>query len=178
MHTKDGIHTEGTLQVDGAATLTGAVTTGGALTAGGAVTSGGDVDTANTTASAVKKNGANGQSVEIGEVSEELTIAAAATTASTIEIPIDSVCLGIACRVTVVIPTATDWDIGITGDTARFGATIAVAADTTHINPGDVLFDPYTSATTLLITPQASPGAATGKVRISIFYMKLTAPTS
>lgn len=178
MHTKDGIHTEGTLLVDGAATITGALTQTGAAALAGALAVGGSITSEGPTANVIKLVGANGESIELGKVSEELTIAAAATTASAIEIPIDSVCLGIACRVTVVIPTATDWDIGITGDTARFGATIAVAADTTHVNPGDVLFDAYTSATTLLITPQASPGAATGKVRITIFYLKFTAPTS
>lgn len=121
--------------------------------------------------------GANGQAVNILMLSELTTIAAAATTDTTIEIPAGSIVIGVSVRVTTVIPTAATFDVGIAGATTRYGTGIAVAADTTNPGTNDGLRY-YAAATKIRFTPNATPGAATGRVRTTIQYITITPPTS
>jgi hypothetical protein len=120
--------------------------------------------------------GPSGALTKFGYLTELTTIAAAATTDTTIEIPANSVLLGVSGYVHTVIPTATDFDLGISGATNRFANDIAVAATTAF--PNIVSPAIYTTATKLRFTPQATPGAATGKVRLYVSYYTVTAPTS
>ena len=112
---------------------------------------------------------------------EELTIAAAASTDSANSIPVNAVVRFVAVRVTTVIP----------GPATVFTVTGATSSTVFHVTSGGVLVaatttdvgttnSGYTNGATqkVRITPDANPGAGTGKVRITICYDEITAPTS
>jgi hypothetical protein len=128
----------------------------------------------------------NGGYWEHGTASELLTIAAAATTDTTANLlPVDAVIESVTVRVTTLIPTAVTFTVGDATTAARFATGVAVAAGTTavgllHRNP-DVAAaaGPVQSAAAKVrITPNAQPAAATGVVRIQVFYSKWVAPTT
>ena len=119
--------------------------------------------------------------------SEEITIAAAASTDSTANLlPANSLIEAVVCRVTALLPTAATFSIGDATQTARFGTGIAVAAGTTNVgiiqhNPDLASADlgpVQAAAAKIRITPNASPAAATGKIRVSVFYSLFAAPGS
>lgn len=126
--------------------------------------------------------GPNGSSMKWLYVTENMTIAAAATSTSAANLlPSNSRIMAVAYRVTTVIPTAATFEIGVTGDVSRFGTGVLVAAGTT----GDTysLATPLNemqnkTATQILITPNLTPAAATGRVRIVVWYMIVNSLTS
>jgi len=150
-------------------------------------------DTANTLA---QKNanadqfsrlyGANGGYWERGVNSELLTIAAAPTTDTTGNLlPANAIIEAVVVRVTTVIPTAATFTVGEATTAARFATGVAVAADTTavgllHRNPADAdAAGPVQSAAAKVrITPDVQPAAATGIVRIEVFFSRFVPPTS
>lgn len=111
-------------------------------------------------------------------VTESLTIAAAATTASATTIPAGAILLAVSVRVTTVIPTAATFTVTTTtGGTTLNTAAVAVAANST--DPGTAAGASYrAAATTVTITPSSTPGAATGVVRLQFYYLQVTPPTS
>lgn len=117
-----------------------------------------------------------GAGLNIKSLSAVLTIAAAATTTSTVQIPAGAVVLGVSCRVTTVIPTAATFSVGHAGSAALWGTGISTAAGTT--NTGAAVPALFASATSLLITPNASPADNSGRLRVVIHYYLPTAPTS
>lgn len=119
----------------------------------------------------------NGQGLEVKVLTELTTIAAAATTDTTIQIPAGAQAIAASARVVTVIPTATTFDIGVAVDSTRYGDGIAVAAGTTHRGTNDGIRY-YDVATSIRITPDATPAAGTGQVRITIHYIVITPPTS
>ena len=130
--------------------------------------------------------GANGGYWEKGVNSELLTIAAAATTDTTGNLlPVDAVIESVSVRVVTVIPTAATFTVGDATTAARFATGVAVAAGTTavgllHRNP-DVAAaaGPVQSAAAKVrITPNTAPGAATGQVRVQVFFSRWVAPTT
>jgi hypothetical protein len=123
---------------------------------------------------------ANGAKMTPFIQSEELTIAAAPTSDTTMTLTAGDFVLAVVCRVTTVIPTAATFDIGVAGATTRFGTGIDVAAGTTNIIPGTQNTNPVTTAAALAIrvTPNAQPADNTGRLRITIMGFRPTAPTS
>lgn len=119
----------------------------------------------------------NGQLLGIKQLTELTTIAAAATTDTAIQIPANAIVIAVSVRVTVVIPTATAFDYGVSGATNRYGAAISPAANTTFPGTIDALRY-YAAAAAIRITPDATPAANTGRVRVTIHYLDVTAPTS
>ena len=104
-------------------------------------------------------------------LTELLTIAAAATTDTSIQIPANSWVNSVSALVTVVIPTATTFDHGISGATTRYGSATSVAATT--FAPGTIDGRRYyASATAIRITPDNTPAANTGRVLVTIHYNK------
>jgi hypothetical protein len=123
-------------------------------------------------------NAATGQAVTMHSLTELTTIAAAASTDTAIEIPANALVYAVSVRVTVIIPDATTFDVGIAGATTRYGTGLAVAADTT--SPGTLDAVRYYAASTairlsMIGTP---PAADTGRVRVTIHYIAVTPPTS
>ena len=121
----------------------------------------------------------DGQQFGLHSLTELTTIAAAATTDTTIQIPVNAIVIGVSVRVTTVIPTAATFTvIGTTSSTAfQTGASISTAATTTDVGTKSC---PYlnTTAQTIRITPNLTPADNTGRVRATIHYMAVTAPTA
>jgi len=121
---------------------------------------------------------ANGKALNVKMLTELTTIAAAATTDTTIQIPANSLVIAVTVRVTTVIPTATTFDIGVAGATNRYGDDLSTAATTTHSSPGTTNPTIYASAVSLRFTPNLTPINDSGRVRTTIYYIDATAPTS
>lgn len=123
--------------------------------------------------------GANGTYRDQGTISELLTIAAAASSTTTMSIPANAVVYAVTVRVTVVIPTAATFTV--TGNTSGtefdVAGGVAVAANTTDV--GTALC-PYRNgaAQTIRITPNVQPAADTGRVRVTIHYYFIQPHTS
>lgn len=121
--------------------------------------------------------GANGQAGTLKSLTELTTIAAAATTDTTIQFPANCHPIGVSVRVTVVIPTAATFDVGDAGTPTLFNAALSTAANTTGKNAPSA-YTRYTAATSVRITPNLVPAANTGRVRVTLYYIDFTAPTS
>ena len=131
------------------------------------------------TATAFRVYAGNGGFIaNVQSVTESLTIAAAATTVSVTSIPANAILLGVSVRVTTVIPTAATFTYATTvGATALSTAAVSTSANST--DPGTAAGASYrAAATTVTITPNVTPGAATGVVRLQYYYLQITPPTS
>lgn len=158
--------TSGILQI--ASPSTGSIT----LSSGNAIAT-----TIDSSQNQLYSTGSNGQSLNIKHLTELTTIAAAATTDTVIQIPANCIVIGVSVRVVTVIPTAATFNYGVAGFTARYGTGIAVAATTTYPGMDDgTRF--YSTAISIRITPNLTPAAATGQVRVTIAYFDTTVPTS
>ena len=105
---------------------------------------------------------ANGQEVKLRTVTELLTIAAAATSVTTMEIPLNAVVFAVSVRVTTVIPTAATFTV--TGNTSGTQFDVAGGVSTV-VNTTDVgtALCPYKNgaAQTIRITPNLTPADKT-----------------
>lgn len=130
--------------------------------------------------------GATGQSVQIMHITELITLAAAATSDSVADLlPANALILGVTARVTVTTPTTATLSIGDPTTAARFASGMAIAAGTTQTS--FIAFNPANtnaagpvqgSAAKIRITPNATPGNALGRVRVTVFYISLVPSTS
>jgi hypothetical protein len=119
-----------------------------------------------------------------GEATELVVIAAAATTDTVGNLlPANSVIRAVAVRVTVLIPTAATFKVGDATTDTRFATGVLVAAGTTNVGlthvdqtgaPGPI----QAAAAKVRITPNLTPGAATGRVRVTVYFDTFVAPTS
>ncbi len=122
--------------------------------------------------------GANGTYRDEGTISELLTIAAAASSTTTMSIPANAVVYGVSVYVVTVIPTAATFTvIGNTSTTAFNTAAVGVAAGSSDVGTGNC---PYKNgaAQTIRITPNVQPADNTGRVRITIHYYFIQVATS
>jgi hypothetical protein len=124
-------------------------------------------------------NGTNGQAItDLQTLTELTTIAASPTTTTTIQMPANSVVLGVAVRVTVAIPTATTFTVGDAGSATRF-STAAVSVNVNSTDPGTKAGAYYNAtAAGIVITPNGTPANTNGRVRVVIYYYSVTPPTS
>lgn len=124
----------------------------------------------------------NTASIKIQSISENVVIAAAASSNSATNLlPANAIIFGVSYRVTTIIPTATTFKIGDSIDSARYGTGISTAATTTSSSLLNTFpLAPYTNdiARTILITPNVTPGAGTGTVRVTVFYITIGPPGS
>lgn len=118
----------------------------------------------------------NGASIQRGYVTELVTVAAAATTTSTVQIPAGARVVAVTYRVTVQPTGTTSFGIGVSGSATRFGSSVSSNANTTGVSYGDNTR--YASATGILITPNTSPSDALGRIRVVVEYELATAPTA
>lgn len=119
--------------------------------------------------------GGNGQRARIKYATELTTIAASPDTDTAIQVPANAIILGVSVRVTVQPGGTSTLDIGISGDTTRYVTGMSSAATTTAVK---ARVDAYASATSIRITPNTTPSDAAGRVRVTIHYLDLVAPTS
>ncbi len=118
--------------------------------------------------------GAFGSALKVGVVEQLVTLSGASTTAAT-PIPADCIVLGVGSRTVTAITGATSYEVGVSGNLSQFGSGLGIAAGSTNygiIGPTGIY-----SATPLVIT--AAGGSFTGgAVRLAIFYLQITPPTS
>lgn len=134
----------------------------------------------------VLAKGTNGSALTLTYAEEEVTLSTSgATTDSTANLlPAKSLILGVVARVTTTVTTATDWKLGDASTDDRFtAANSTMTAGTTDVSV--TLWDHskaagYTpwqvAAAKVRITTTGTPGA--GKIRVGVYALTLTAPTS
>ena len=174
--------TNGTWTADVVTRAYGGTGLSAAGTSGNVLTSNGTNWTSATPgASGYTISGANGQSYTLGYKTELTTIAAEATSATTITIPADAILKAVTMRVTVAPPGTTTMVVTATTSLSvlQVGASMSTALNTTNVGTnawGNNYFS--VAAQTITFTPNATPSDATGRVRVDIFYELATPPTS
>lgn len=128
------------------------------------------------TRSAAFDGSGNGDAVRLETISELVTVADAATTATTIEIPAGARVRAVAIRVVTQPPGTTSVQVGITGTATRFLDGISTVADTTAVSAAELTR--FASATALLLTPNGPPSDDTGRIRVVVHYEIISAPTA
>jgi hypothetical protein len=121
--------------------------------------------------------GANNQAATLETKTELITIAAAATTDSVFSVPGGAIVFGVGARVVSAIPTAATFTITgaatgtsyATGVSTAAGATVAGTSNCPKV---------LSQSDGIRITPNATPGDATGTVRITVYYLRVMPPTS
>lgn len=132
------------------------------------------------TDSAIARTGANGQAlIAFQTLTELVTVAAAATTDTTIQMPAGAHIWAVSARTTVVIPTATSYSVGDSGLATRFNtANVGVAANSTDPGTKAGVYYNASALSVRLTMNGGTPAANTGRVRITIYYTTVTPPTS
>lgn len=121
---------------------------------------------------------ANGQYLAVKSLTELLTIAAAVTSTTTIQKPANSIILGVSVRNTVAVTCTSTYTVGDSTSATRF-STVAVSKAVNTTNDGTKAGAYYNAtAEGIIITPDTTPSDATGRVRVTIHYLAMTAPTS
>lgn len=163
------------------------VTSGGAtVTAGGVTVTAGDI-TANSAAGNLVKSAGNGCSMQIKvlNAAETPNTANATHTCTVALIPAGSLVLGVTARCLGAVLTGSEtWSLGVSGATTRYGTTIARASGTTttlanHLTSASPIY--YASETAMVMTGSSGNwGTGTGgnQIRVCIYYISVTAPTS
>jgi len=122
---------------------------------------------------------AHGQAFSIHALEELVTVAAAASTVTTIQAPANSIILAVAVRVTVQPPGTTSVEVGDGTTAAKFntGANVATTVGATDVGTkAGPLY--VASAQAITLTPNATPSDNTGRIRVTIIYATVTPPTS
>lgn len=120
----------------------------------------------------------NGQAAGVYTLTELLTIAAAATSTTTIQKPANSIIVGVSVRVTVALPITSTFTVGDSTLATRF-STAAVSKAVNSTDKGTKAGAYYNAtAEGIIITPDTVPSDATGRVRVTIHYINVTPPTS
>jgi hypothetical protein len=123
---------------------------------------------------------------EHGAAQELVTIAAAASTDTTANLlPAGAIIDSVSVRVVTAIPTAATFTVGDATTAARFATGVSTAANTTalgldHRQPDvSAAAGPVQAAAAKVrLTPNASPAAATGTVRVQVYYSKWIVPST
>lgn len=119
---------------------------------------------------------ANGQVLSVLQASELLTIAAAATSTTTMLVPANAIVLAVSVRNTVAIPTAATYTVKL-GATEFNTVAVPVAVNTTDAGTKAGAFFNAT-AQGVVITPDLTPATNAGRVRVTVSYLLVTPPTS
>ena len=132
----------------------------------------------NLAVTSLNVRGVNGQVLSVKYLTELLTIAAAATSTTTIQKPAHSIVLAVSVRVTTAVTCTSTFTVGDSTSAARFStAAVSKAANSTDRG---TKAGAYYNATAegIVITPDTTPSDATGRVRVTIYYIECTPPTS
>jgi len=124
---------------------------------------------------------ANGSNFNVKKATTLLSALSGATATATDLIPANALLLAVVTRVTTEITGATSFDIGDGSDVDRWGAGIALAAGTTT-DDGDytaagAVGQQIVAAQSVVLTANGSNFTA-GAVRVTVYYIDATAPTS
>jgi hypothetical protein len=111
--------------------------------------------------------------IYLSDLWEDLTIAAAANTSSTVQFPAGSLPVGVNVKVMATMTTAATFSAGISGDTTCFLSGVADTLNATYHGFYDDGQIPVSAATSVLITPNDTPGAADGILRLQLIYFEM-----
>src|SRR5574343_777077 len=118
-----------------------------------------------------------GEKCELLRLSEELTISAAASTDTTLQIPANAILVAAPVYVTEGIPGPSTFLVsGASSGDLFCTAAISVAAGSSDKGTKAGFFL-NTTAPSVRITPDRTPDNAHGKVRVTVFYWPITAPS-
>jgi hypothetical protein len=137
----------------------------------------------------IGQTGDNGQVSGLKFLTELVNVATATGTGTgtitlAMQIPAKCVVMGVTAYVHPILAGASlsTWSLGVTSDTDRYGTTLAIA-DTTSVNSlvaGATGYTaPHAQAAAVAILMTAAAGVfSTGKVRVTVHYVPITAATS
>jgi Protein of unknown function (DUF2793) len=118
---------------------------------------------------------ANGGRVTLRTKEEELTLSGAFTeTSDAAFIPDRAIVLGVASRTTQAITGASSYNVGISGETSKFGGSLGIALNSTNV--GVIGPTAFYADTKVRATANVSNFTG-GKVRLAIYYLEMSAPT-
>lgn len=121
----------------------------------------------------------HGQLLNFSALTELTTIAAAATSSSVIQIPAGAVVLGVPTYCTVTPTDTSTITVGVSGTAAKFNTGSNISSAATTADKGTKAGPSYfAAATSILFTPDMTPSDALGRIRTTIIYYTITAPTS
>ena len=117
---------------------------------------------------------ANGGSIRLVAIEQELTFTGAFVDATTAIIADRMIVLAVASRTTQTITGATSYSVGVAGNTSQFGGSLGVALGSSNI--GVIGPTAFYSNTPVRVT--AAGGNFTGgKVRVVLYALAFAAPT-
>ncbi|MDX1974485.1 MAG: DUF2793 domain-containing protein [Rickettsiales bacterium] len=114
-----------------------------------------------------------GDYLRVGYLTQDITVSGASTT-STIQIPARTIVMAVNVRVTTAVTGATTFSVGVSGDTTRYGSSIAIALDTTNIGLSSSPLAYYSN--TALVLTAAGSNFTGGVVRTTIQYLQSRGP--
>lgn len=112
----------------------------------------------------------SGATATLRAVEEELELAGAFV-ASTIFIPNRAICLAVASRTLIAVTGATSYEVGIAGETSKFGGLLSVAAGAGNI--GVIGPQAFYADTPLRVTALGGSFSG-GRVRLVLSYLDFT----
>lgn len=119
---------------------------------------------------------AHGGRVTLRAKEEELTLSGAyVETADPAFIPDRAIVLGVSSRTTLAITGATSYGVGIAADSTKFGNLLGIALNSTNI--GVIGPTAFYADTKVRVTANGGNFTA-GKVRLAVYFLEMSAPTS
>lgn len=112
-----------------------------------------------------------GEYLRVEHLQEDIAGLTGASVNSTIDIPDRALVIAVNVRVTTAITGATSFDVGVSGDTQRYGNGIGVTLDSTSIGMSQYPYA-YYADTALVLTAQGGSFSA-GDVRLSVQYLSV-----
>ncbi|MHB9132643.1 MAG: hypothetical protein ACYDBB_16360 [Armatimonadota bacterium] len=119
----------------------------------------------------------HGQSFQMLAAEELVTIAAAASSPTTMRIPADAVVYAISVRVIEAIPTAATFTVSCGGHTFST-VPVSVAAGSTNSGTAGAPFTIGATPSPITLTPDRAPADNHGRVRVTVHYYVVTPPTN
>ncbi len=115
-----------------------------------------------------------GATLNIRSVEADIALTAGATLTTTLSFPARCIAFGVTGRVISALSgTLTSWEVGVAGDTARYGSGLGLPANSWVNGPGAPLV--YWTATPLVLTADGGDFAA-GELRLVLHYAELSLP--
>jgi hypothetical protein len=121
--------------------------------------------------------GDNAQCLGVKYLTEVYAVPASVDGYSVNQLPAQALIIGINARVTKSVAGTTTFSLGVSGTYNYFGSGIASTVGTTQVCMTNGIF--YNAAArSVLIKPNTTPSDALGTIRLTIYYISMTVPTS
>ncbi|MDA0307509.1 MAG: DUF2793 domain-containing protein [Proteobacteria bacterium] len=114
-----------------------------------------------------------GEYLRVGHQQEDVTVSSGAFVDTTITIPDRSILLTVNVRVLTAVTGASSFDVGISGETSKFGGSIGIGADSTNI--GIIGPTAFYSDTAVCLTANGSDFTG-GVIRTTMQYLQPRGP--